>query len=946
MAVADGPLERLTQAIRDLHRDAGKPGLRRISTAIRGRDDLKDTVSHETVSAILHGGSLPRWLKLESVVRQLAEWSVRKPDPDAEVRRFHAIWLEAVDGRPSAPITPSPPAPDVVPAVDNPATSSDTASSTVIWNAPARNAAFVGRQALLSEMRRLLESEPRQPLVIRGIGGVGKTQLAGEFANRAAADYDVVWWVPAAEQGQARAALASLAERLDLPRRADLHQTALATVDALEESRLRWLLIFDNADDPVALAEMLPPGGDVVITTRGLGWSQTGNVLEVDVFDRRESIELLLQRGRGISQAEADLLATRLGDLPLALEQVAAVQSETGMSVTEYLRLFGEHMSDLLGTQPQDGHASSVTAFVMVAVQALRERTPAAVQLFELFAFLGSEPVPVSLFRLGREANIKSSLGRALYQFDFIERIVGQLVRYGVARLEPRGERIQVHRLIRSVVHEQLEAAHAEEVRLTTHRLLGAANPGDPNDPRTWSLHAEIGPHLVASDAVHSDDLSVRTAVVDQIRYLERRGDYEESRRLGELAVAAWSRPPDAEAPGPGDDLTFRAIRETANALRALGRYEDARQMTQAAFDRLRSDPHYGEGHRRTLDLAGALGIYLRITGAYAEALEVDQNVVSLRAQVSEDSPATLGAMGNLAVSLRMNGKFSEAYSLDLRTRDGFTLELGADHPRALLAAANLTKDLYGLGKFRESLELIESVLPRQIQLHGDNHEYVLCSRRMRVLGLSRTGKHREAVRLAKENRRSADSFLGPTNENTLLSMITHANTLRRAKDLVGAKALADEAVDRCRTALGRTHPMVLAAAANTAAINRLSGARDEAYWSDQLTERELVAAVGEKHPYTLAARNGLAVDLALRHDLDAALALARVLVDSAGDVLEADHPNRLAFQANLGLLMIETGQSDEGGRLRAEALARLTTQGISVAKDEFVECEIEPPES
>ena len=188
-------------------------------------------------------------------------------------------------------------------------------------------------------------------------------------------------------------------------------------------------------------------------------------------------------------------------------------------------------------------------------MEALRDRTPAAAQLFELFAFLGSEPVPVSLFRSGREAGIEPPLGRALYQFDFIERIVGQLVRYGVARFEPRSQRVQVHRLIRAVLREQLDPQRAAEARATTHRLLGAANPGNPDDPSTWSLHADIGPHLTASDAVNSTDLHVRQAFVDQIRYLERRGDYEESRRLGVLAVAAWRRPPDGGDLGAEDAL-------------------------------------------------------------------------------------------------------------------------------------------------------------------------------------------------------------------------------------------------------------------------------------------------------------------------------------------------------------------------------------------------------
>ncbi|HEU5108375.1 MAG TPA: hypothetical protein VFT95_07435, partial [Micromonosporaceae bacterium] len=92
-----GPFRDLVAALHDLHRAAGKPGVRRISAAIRDRDDLRDTVSHETISAMLRGQVLPRWIKVECVVRQLAEWTISGRDPDREVRRFHGLWLAADD---------------------------------------------------------------------------------------------------------------------------------------------------------------------------------------------------------------------------------------------------------------------------------------------------------------------------------------------------------------------------------------------------------------------------------------------------------------------------------------------------------------------------------------------------------------------------------------------------------------------------------------------------------------------------------------------------------------------------------------------------------------------------------------------------------------------------------------------------------------------------------
>jgi tetratricopeptide (TPR) repeat protein len=931
-SLPDGPFRRLITAIHDLYNDAGRPGLRQISTAIRRRNDLRDTVSHETISSTLRGDALPRWQKLECLVRVLATWAVSRPDADAEVRRFHAMWLEADDATGTVAArhqVPDSPAEDGHVTRSRPP-SEPAPSGTVISNAPARNPTFVGRVETLDRMRNLLRASPRRPLVLRGIGGVGKTQLATEYIHLHADEYELVWWIPSAELAQARAAFAVLADRLGLPRSWDLAQTAQHTLGELENSSLRWLLVFDNVDDPVAIGTMLPSGGDVIATTRVLGWPRTCEVLEVDVFHRAESVELVCQRGNDIAPVEADELAAQLGDLPLALEHVAAVQSETGMPVTEYLRLYAEHMSDLLTTRPEQDHPTSVVAFVTLAMSSLRQRTPAAAQLFELFAHLGSEPVPVSLFRISQGADIPAPLGRAVFQFDFIERVVGQLVRYGVARLEPRSQRIQVHRLIRSVLREQLEPERTAEVRATIHRLLGAANPGRPDDPSTWSLHADIGPHLIASDAVHSDDLAVRQAVVDQIRYLERRGDYHESRRLGDLATDVWRRRPDDESlDHTEDELTYRVIRETANAMRALGSYAEARRLTEDALDRLRNSPAHGEDDPLTLDLAGAVGVYLRITGAYAEAEAIDRDLVERRERLNgADYPATLRAFGNLAVSLRMNGRFSEAYSVDIRVHDAFRRRFGENDPRVLLAAANLAKDLHGLGQYQKCLDEIERVLPVQISLHGGNHEYVLWSTRMRAIGLRRTGQHAEAVRVASANVRNVERNFGPVHETTLLSMITHANALRATGDLDGAKEVAGESLARLRNAFGPYNPVTLAAATNFAVILRMMGIRSEAIAIDRATVRALIASVGEKHPYTLIALNGLAIDLMLTGQHEDALTLSRSVVARATDTLGQEHPVTKAFEANL---------SPD----RASA-----TRNTGPSEPRRVEVDIEPPES
>jgi hypothetical protein len=119
-----------------------------------------------------------------------------------------------------------------------------------VWKAPGRNRTFTGRSELLVRMRALfIESGPGAVAVMHGLGGVGKTQLAVEYAHRFAGDYDVVWWVEAEQTALIAEQVAGLAEYLGLTADGAVVDAAAAVLNALAH-RDRWLLVLDNAEEP------------------------------------------------------------------------------------------------------------------------------------------------------------------------------------------------------------------------------------------------------------------------------------------------------------------------------------------------------------------------------------------------------------------------------------------------------------------------------------------------------------------------------------------------------------------------------------------------------------------------------------------------------------------------------------------------------------------------
>ncbi len=562
------------------------------------------------------------------------------------------------------------------------------------WNIPARNPGLTGRDELLVTVReRLLSGDKAAVQALHGTSGVGKTQIAVEYAHRFAGAYDLAWWVDAEQPGLIGEQFAALASALGHPQAGADTEAARLTVLRELRDRSRWLLVFDNADDPHDLMRWLPGGsGHALITSRQSGWAEIAVPLEVDLFARGESIALLRDRVAGLTEADAGRLAAQLGDLPLALAQAAGYLAETGTTAGEYLRLVRDRASQILGRGTPASYPQSLAATIQLLADKLARDDPAAAQLANLCAFLAPEPVPESLFGAASAELAGELAARAADPLAWQETLA-HLARPALARIDQRG--LHMNRLTQAILRDRLTPAEAAAARERTEAILAANDPADPRNPGTWPSWARLMPHVLAADLAVTNNPGLRSMACHACGYLLARGETPAGYDLARTLRQHWR-----ERLGEDDEHTLTATHYLARALRDMGRYSEARALNQDTLTRRRR--LLGADHPDTLTSANSLAIDLARQGEYQPARELDEDTLARRRRVlGADHLDTLASANNLAVRLRDLGEYQPARELDEDTLARLRRVLGADHPATLTSASNLAIDLARQGEYQ-----------------------------------------------------------------------------------------------------------------------------------------------------------------------------------------------------------------------------------------------------
>ncbi len=434
-------------------------------------------------------------------------------------------------------------------------TAATTAPGPRAWNVPLlRDPHFLGRDALLDAIHTELATSRTTALshtithTVSGLGGIGKTALAAEFAYRFASEYDVVWWVRSEEPTTLAGDYAALATPLGIAPGASQADTVRAVREWLQ-AHDRWLLVFDNAEHDEDIAALLPGlRGNVLVTSRSSQWTTVATVVDVPPLDERSAAELVLRRTGTSDLDAAARLARKLDGIPKLIDVAAGIFVRgAGVSLTRF------------ANQLDDGAAATQGVWDAAFDRAVAAPGARAV----LAACTALNPDDVSDQLLVHLTGLPDGT---------VDAAIGALRSQQILRAAADG--LMLHRLVQRAVRDRLDTDERAAAARRASDLLLAANPVP--EPAGFAAIRRLQTHAPYVAAALGDDERVAPLLTWYAECLRRDGAYPAARRIAEQAVA------NAES-AAGDGALAAALGIQAVVLRDMGQLDAAHAVAERA---------------------------------------------------------------------------------------------------------------------------------------------------------------------------------------------------------------------------------------------------------------------------------------------------------------------------------------------------------------------------
>ena len=679
----------------------------------------------------------------------------------------------------------------------------------LIWNIPYRqNPYFTGRKALLKILRQKLATKHTTALTqtqaITGLGGIGKTQTAIEYAYRHRKDYRVTWWLHAEEPATLAADYAKLAIELDLLEHEATEQAIqIQAVRNWLEQHSDWLLIFDNAEERHDIRHYVPQTGNghVLITSRNPIWDGLGTTLSIEVMQPEEALAFLAKRTDDPNPQAAATLAKTLGYLPLALEQAAAYIRETSISLDNYQTLFQKHHAQLL----QDGrlftgYPDTVATTWELSFQKVQKAAPAAADFLNLCAFLAPDAILLDMITEGA-TYVPKRLAETITNPLTLNKLIGSLLHYSL--LQREGNTLTLHRLVQSVLRDRLKPAAQRRWAERAVQIVNQAFPAPKFT--TWPRCEQLLPHAqICTRWIQKWEFIFEEAgqlLSKMSLYLDDHAAYTEAELLYQQARAIKEK-----ALGPNHSSLAITLNNLALLHAHQGHYAEAEPLYQQALA-----IHEKALEPDRLSLASTLSnlaLLYKSQGRYAEAELLYQQALTITEKVlGPNHPELATTLNNLANLYGSQGRYAKAEPLYQRDLAITKKALGPDHPELATTLNNLANLYTEQDRYAEAESLYQQALTITKKAMGPDHPELSYTLGNLALLYADQGRYAEAEQLYQQAQAIKEKALGSDHPSLAITLHNLARLYTDQGRYAEAEPLYQKAQAIQEEALGPDHP-------------------------------------------------------------------------------------------------------------------------------------------
>ena len=790
-------------------------------------------------------------------------------------------------------------------------------------------------------------------LVIYGLGGSGKSQLALNFVHTCREDYASIFWIEAGQKETIERDYLTiyrlLFSRLSAGSELPTVEEAVPMVKSWFYGQSgRFLVIFDSADtiddaDEISYIDLnyfIPnaPCVDVVITTRSSQAQEMTSLEAVEVADMKpaEAVELFrnstkLTQTRLDVEKEIMLIVQELGYLALAITLAGSYVAATPRlrsDIRLYLPEYRERRKQLLGMKAKKlihRYGESVLSTWETSFAAVERQSGTAARLLSLLAFLNFDDIFPALFEQSA-GEWQSYLSPDSPPDPYtVEAAFGVLQTYSLIQWRDEQAGYAMHKLVHAWGQDRLELEQQRHLSLVALELLTEIIPSGAGN---LIFGMRLVPHMMANFAVVSD-ITIASTTIDKELFNSIGAVGNFLRGLGrwsdEYEIRAFHFQKMCESAGTKHPDTLTSINNLALVLSDLGKYEEAEEMHRQAL-RL-CETVLGKEHPSTLTSMNNLALVLSDLGKYEEAEEMHRQTLGLRETVlGKEHPNTLTSMNNLALVLKGQGKYEEAEEMHRQELGLCETVLGKEHPSTLTSMNNLALVLSDLGKYEEAEEMHRQTLGLRETVLGKEHPNTLTSMNNLAGVLRDQGKYEEAEEMHRQELGLCEMVLGKEHPDTLASMNNLALVLRDQGKYEEAEEMHRQELGLSETVLGKEHPDTLTSMNNLAGVLKDQGKYEEAEEMHRQELRLCETVLGKEHPSTLTSIYNLAYVLSKRKRFREADPLYQRALNGYGNTLAPDHPT-IQTCRNHYSCMLEEMQEGIGGEdimsqgLRADSL-------------------------